>query len=450
MFHAGPGQQGSIGSDPIELIAQARAMAGRAGAHSLLVKAAIHESHLLEGAGEHEPAVAAARRGTAGQDADYVGRASRSLLTINQVEPLLALGRWDEAIALAEGARDFELASLPRHWALLQVMTGRIALARGDEGTAAQALSEAAELLRGSPYEDQHQLPFGVLEIMLRLAASGPAAGIEATAKALDVYELSGSSPRYVWPLVVAAACACLEAARQAGVTHDKRLRDETAAVAERLRTIAEKLEASGRAQHASRLTFAAADAHAARLLAAFPGIPGQGGRPGAHEGELGARAAELRAAWDQAAAAWAAVSEPYPLAQSLMHAAEVAVACGDRDGAVESLRRASVLAARLGATPLGEEIAILARRARIAIPGADGDLAAGRHAGAGPGLTERELEVLRLVTAGRSNREIAAELFISPKTASVHVSNILGKLGAASRGEAAAKAHALRLFEPA
>ncbi len=57
---------------------------------------------------------------------------------------------------------------------------------------------------------------------------------------------------------------------------------------------------------------------------------------------------------------------------------------------------------------------------------------------------------MLRLVTAGRSNREIATELFISPKTASVHVSNILGKLGAASRGEAAAKAHALRLLEPA
>ena len=64
-------------------------------------------------------------------------------------------------------------------------------------------------------------------------------------------------------------------------------------------------------------------------------------------------------------------------------------------------------------------------------------------------GLTERELEVLRLVAAGRSNREIAGELFISPKTASVHVSNILGKLGVASRGEAAAKAHSLRLFDP-
>ncbi len=55
---------------------------------------------------------------------------------------------------------------------------------------------------------------------------------------------------------------------------------------------------------------------------------------------------------------------------------------------------------------------------------------------------------MLRLVAAGRSNREIAAELFISPKTASVHVSNILGKLNVASRGEAAAKAHTLRLFD--
>jgi DNA-binding CsgD family transcriptional regulator len=63
-------------------------------------------------------------------------------------------------------------------------------------------------------------------------------------------------------------------------------------------------------------------------------------------------------------------------------------------------------------------------------------------------GLTAREMEVLRLVAAGRSNREIADELFISIKTASVHVSNILGKLGVSGRGEAAAAAHQLRLFD--
>ena len=61
--------------------------------------------------------------------------------------------------------------------------------------------------------------------------------------------------------------------------------------------------------------------------------------------------------------------------------------------------------------------------------------------------LTGRELEVLRLVAAGRSNREIATALVISPKTASVHVSNILAKLGAATRTEAAVKAHHLLLL---
>jgi DNA-binding CsgD family transcriptional regulator len=164
-----------------------------------------------------------------------------------------------------------------------------------------------------------------------------------------------------------------------------------------------------------------------------------------------------LLAAWDEAAVAWDGLGEPHPLGETLLHAAEAALACGERDGAAERLQRAAPLAARLGARPLGEQIAILARRARIRLDGGDGagaavagDGGAGADAGGlGLGLTERELEVLRLVAAGRSNREIAGELFISPKTASVHVSNILGKLGVASRGEAAAKAHSLRLFDP-
>ncbi|HEY6314523.1 MAG TPA: AAA family ATPase, partial [Streptosporangiaceae bacterium] len=327
MFQAGAGQQAGVGSDPIELIAQARAMAERTGAQSLMVKAAINESHLLEGAGEHELAAEAARRGLSGEDSEYVAFASLSLLTINHVEPLVALGRWDEATGLAEGTRDLQLAAAPMHRATLEVMKGRIALARGDARAAAEAMSSAADLLRGAPQEDEHQLPFGALEIAARLAAAGPAAGIETAAKVIDGYELTGGSPRYAWPLVVEAAGACIEAARQAGVARDERLRDETAAVAERLRTIAEKLETSGRAQEASRLTFAAADAHVASLLTAFPGRhaggPG-GGRPGAGLGA--AEVAELVSAWDGAAAAWDALSEPYPLALSLLHAAEVAV----------------------------------------------------------------------------------------------------------------------------
>src|SRR5580692_5420092 len=107
------------------------------------------------------------------------------------------------------------------------------------------------------------------------------------------------------------------------------------------------------------------------------------------------------------------------------------------------TVRPAAPLAERLGARPLSDQIAALLSQA------------AGPATGSGTGphgerlsLTGREIEVLRLVTAGQSNREIAAALFISPKTASVHVSNILGKLGAATRTEAAARAHALHLFE--
>jgi DNA-binding CsgD family transcriptional regulator len=97
-----------------------------------------------------------------------------------------------------------------------------------------------------------------------------------------------------------------------------------------------------------------------------------------------------------------------------------------------------------MGAAPLATDIGHLAARARIAL--GDGPEPAPDTPDEVFGLTARERDVLRLVAAGRSNRQIAQELFISPKTASVHVSNILAKLGVSGRGEAAALAHRLRL----
>ena len=74
---------------------------------------------------------------------------------------------------------------------------------------------------------------------------------------------------------------AVLAAARLAGPWHDERLRDEALAVADRLRTVAEKLERFGPAQRAFALTFAAADADAARLIAGFPDAGHPAGRWG-------------------------------------------------------------------------------------------------------------------------------------------------------------------------
>jgi DNA-binding NarL/FixJ family response regulator len=157
-----------------------------------------------------------------------------------------------------------------------------------------------------------------------------------------------------------------------------------------------------------------------------------------------------LRDAWDEAAAAWEVVRQPYPQAQALTGAAGAALAAGDREGAALRLRRAATLADSVGAAPLRAEIARLFRHARpgpapaeAGGPGSAGASGTTIPEAAQPfGLTARELEVLQLVAAGRSNREIAAELFISAKTASVHVSNILSKLSVASRGEAAATAY--------
>jgi DNA-binding CsgD family transcriptional regulator len=112
-------------------------------------------------------------------------------------------------------------------------------------------------------------------------------------------------------------------------------------------------------------------------------------------------------------------------------------------------LGRAAEVTSGLGARLLGGEIQALGRRARLDLApptGATAQAAGAPPASAQLGLTPREAEVLALVAAGRSNRQIAQALFISPKTVGVHVSNILAKLGVTGRVEAAAIAHRLGL----
>ncbi|MGI5329931.1 ATP-binding protein [Actinomadura nitritigenes] len=131
---------------------------------------------------------------------------------------------------------------------------------------------------------------------------------------------------------------------------------------------------------------------------------------------------------WDAVIRTWERLDLPYPLARALFDAARADLAGGDRTSAAARLQRSARIADRLGAAPLARRISERARRAGLA-------------GTAGGPLTARESEVVRLLARGRSNREIAEELVISPKTASVHVSNILAKLGVGSRGEAAAAA---------
>ncbi len=155
---------------------------------------------------------------------------------------------------------------------------------------------------------------------------------------------------------------------------------------------------------------------------------------------------------WAEAAGAWDELGCPWPAAYARWRLAEALLERGaPREEAVVPLRRAWATARGLGARPLLAEVELLARRARIALAPAGagaGESAVARPAapGDGLGLTPREREVLALVAEGRTNRQIAAALFISDKTASVHVSNILAKLGVANRAEAAAAVHRLGL----
>ena len=159
--------------------------------------------------------------------------------------------------------------------------------------------------------------------------------------------------------------------------------------------------------------------------------------------GWLARAEAELRrAADDNAPEMWQAVVDTfgpgfaYETARSRWRLAEALAEAGSRQEAQQQWQLAVATADKLGATRLRAALAVLGRRARL---GASATAVQGSPLSV---LTGRELEVLRTLAAGRSNKEIAAELFISDKTVSVHVSNILGKLGAASRTEAAAIAH--------
>ena len=238
------------------------------------------------------------------------------------------------------------------------------------------------------------------------------------TRAALDVvYEPPwGFHPSAIRPAAV-AMCALADRAVQARATGD-----DTAA--------------------AAAVTAAGELLQIAREGAAFPKRPkfilGPEGR-----GWLARAEAEYRRAdGDNDPQAWQAVLDAfgpgyvYEIARTRWRLAEALAEAGRRDEAAEQWHQAVQIADRLAARPLRRALDDLARRARIGTAEAHGDGAVLAS------LTSREREVLRLIAAGRSNREIASVLFIAPKTASVHVSNILGKLGAASRTEAAAIAH--------
>jgi DNA-binding CsgD family transcriptional regulator len=256
------------------------------------------------------------------------------------------------------------------------------------------------------------------IEAELSRAAGNPAAARGRIAPLLKG-EIEGIRLRYTWPLVWLAMRVEADLAGAAGST------PATAGEEDRthaLRRLAAQLPARTPPARAYR---ALALAEAARL-------------PGPRGGGMDAGAAE---AWQAAVAAARAAEEALPLCYGLLRLTETLIGRSERDAAAEAAREGLRLAAGMGAA-IEHELRDLADRARLRVDTPAPAGGAGRFH-----LTDREWEVLKLIADGQSNGQIAATLFISPKTVSVHVSNILAKLGVSGRAQATSFAHRAGLF---
>lgn len=307
-----------------------------------------------------------------------VGKQMRAVLS----DTLVATGRWDEARAviddgLAWGNRDF--AGM-----LLQLNRASILLARGDLAAAEQDLAVALELV-----------PDGHPRISLLSAELAWWKGDRAMS------------------------------AMHAGM--GLRLAVITARVNELpqlTQQLARGLPAEAPPEHLQPLQMAMAG------LAARAGSPANAAWLATAEAERSADPA----AWEAATSQWLALGHRPSAAYTAWRSGDAWDAAGDIPRARESWRRAESLARELGMVPiLTALMGPAARRVeepveRWALPDAES-----------LGLTARETEVLACIAEGWTNKRIADELVISPRTVGIHVSNVLHKLGVSTRGEAAA-----------
>jgi DNA-binding CsgD family transcriptional regulator/tetratricopeptide (TPR) repeat protein len=322
---------------------------------------------------------------------------------------LVRLGRWEEADNVLAGVAAME--STPIGAIQLDAAGAPLAARRGRLEEAA----DLAERLRRHPSDPFSDAIKAAALVDVHLAAKQWDTAVDIATRALS--RQPPTAPRFVARLTAGLVIGTVERSL------DKLARQESVEIDELVSDLGRRMDVA-RADPASRSPAAAADIAIAEAMITRLG----------HSDS---------AAFAQAAGAAERIGDVWLAALARLHEADAAANAGAAAQAVDALRAAFDTATALGAEPLVEDIEALARRARIslaapAVPVVE-DADALRL-----GLTSREAEVLALVAAGKTNREIGAELFVSEKTASVHVSNILRKLGVSSRVDAAAIAQRL------
>jgi DNA-binding CsgD family transcriptional regulator len=341
---------------------------------------------------------------------------------------LIRAGRWEEADGLLGGAAGYLSSGVPE--ILLNERLAMLEVGRGQQDAAAERVALLRRLMGGST-DSQWTLPLLELSAELALWRRRPKDARDEIAQGLGrLGTLNAGQISRLGPVIALAVRAEADQAELVRGRPDAQS-DEIRRVASGYLALMREFDDEIRRGRPSLVRLAGAwlrlcEAEQGRVL----------GEPSSE-------------AWSEAALAFASLEMPYQQAYARWREAEAHLAArGPRGHAIGALVEAHRLATRLGAEPLRGEIEGVARRARL-------DLGRQRQAADRPpkpaaafGLTARELEVLDLLVAGLTNREIGGRLFISENTAGVHVSNILGKLGASRRMEAAAIAHRLGLIE--
>jgi ATP/maltotriose-dependent transcriptional regulator MalT len=343
-------------------------------------------------------------------------RSARDWLTMTVSEAAFVAGDWKLSRAHL-GPPPSEFVGVRLIFRLLR--EAELALGVGDEDAAAAALEALAPLVERSS-EPQWIAAHGALASELHRRRRELPQARAAVARALDRIEVCSDDVTRI--------------ARASGAG----LRVE-ADIAQRARDLREPAEA--------KQAIIRARLHMQRLqAAASEGGPVEAAWLATGRAELArARGRDDVAAWEKAIRAWEQVQRPYEVSVARWRAAEAAAGAGDRARAGELAAAGLECAQRVGSRWLAGELRALIQRARLSV-GAP----AGGEAAPAPvptedapfGLTPREREVLVLIAGGATNRQIGGALYMAEKTASVHVSRILAKLGVRTRTEAAAVAH--------
>ena len=406
--------------DGLAILDRGRALAEAAGDGQAVLRLAVHECDALLRLGKFQQVAEVALRGL--QAARQVGRQASpdaSVLAANAAEALLAQGRTAEAGALIDplttGPPDRD------HW-VMHECRAQIDVLRGDLEAATRWQQEINALL-GHIGDIEHAREALQVSAELALWAGRPGDALQQVRRALALFTAPDLTILFGW-LLVAGMRACADLAEQARARRDGYAVRDALAAADDLASWVEQMAGAPFTDHpfvaaipAARATW---DAERTRLAGASD-----------------------PAAWRAAAKTWEDLGCPHRAGYAWWRQAQAQLdACQPTAAAGAALRAAATAAD--GHAPLLAQIRALAQRARIPLPsppGGNTEAARPLETLAPYLLTERELAVLRLLAAGRTNAQIGAELYISPKTASVHVTGILRKLGVSNRVQAAALA---------